>query len=192
MKFTASAAALGVLGTGTSSAQGELNVKDFGAKGDGKTVDTEVFQEAMDAAAGGGTVYVPPGEYLVAQVLVPEKTTVYGEGHASTVLHAPWDLDALPKTEIFLMKRVDDVTIRELSFSGNLNAMEYSTRPGTSNSDLLDFSGGQRVALERCYIDEPFSGDAVDLDRPEDSFNYSIVDNHIDCHYIRVASRGTC
>ena len=37
------------------------NVRDYGAVGDGKTVDTKAIQEAIDA---GGTVYFPGGTYL--------------------------------------------------------------------------------------------------------------------------------
>lgn len=38
-----------------------LNVRNFGAKGDGITLDTEAIQNAIDA---GGMVCFPPGEYL--------------------------------------------------------------------------------------------------------------------------------
>lgn len=41
-----------------------LNVKDFGAKGDGVTDDTAAFQAA---AAAGGSIYVPSGSYNVAE-----------------------------------------------------------------------------------------------------------------------------
>lgn len=46
-----------------------LNVKDFGAKGDGTTDDTAAFQRAIDKAlaAGGGTIYVPDGTFYFAQ-----------------------------------------------------------------------------------------------------------------------------
>lgn len=37
------------------------NVRDYGAKGDGKTLDTAAIQAAVDA---GGMVYFPPGSYL--------------------------------------------------------------------------------------------------------------------------------
>ncbi len=42
-----------------------FNVKDFGAKGDGKTIDTESINKSISAAAfsGGGTVVFPAGIY---------------------------------------------------------------------------------------------------------------------------------
>ena len=45
-----------------------LSVRDFGAKGDGKTDDTDAFQRALDAAAkaGGDSVHAPRGNYFFA------------------------------------------------------------------------------------------------------------------------------
>ena len=47
-----------------------VSVKDFGAKGDGTTDDTTAIQNAIDYAAslGGGTVYLPAGNYVVSQL----------------------------------------------------------------------------------------------------------------------------
>ncbi|MCB1128775.1 MAG: hypothetical protein KDM81_19925, partial [Verrucomicrobiae bacterium] len=58
-----------------------LNVRDFGAKGDGKTDDTTAFQKALDAAAaaGGGVVLAPRGNYLFKGSLkVPSAVTLRG------------------------------------------------------------------------------------------------------------------
>jgi len=45
---------------------GTFNVRDYGATGDGKTLDTTALQKTIDAAAqaGGGTVLVPTGNFL--------------------------------------------------------------------------------------------------------------------------------
>lgn len=57
-----------------------LNVRDFGAKGDGITDDTAAFQKAMDSLGeAGGIVQVPAGNYLIKGHLnVPACVTLEG------------------------------------------------------------------------------------------------------------------
>lgn len=57
-----------------------FNVLDFGAKGDGKTPDSEAIQKALDAAGKvSGTVYFPAGRYLCHDLKVSPHTTVLAE-----------------------------------------------------------------------------------------------------------------
>jgi hypothetical protein len=60
---------------------GAENVRNFAAAGDGVTDDTAAFQRALDtvAHAGGGTVYAPPGKYLLKGTLnVSDGVTLRG------------------------------------------------------------------------------------------------------------------
>jgi polygalacturonase len=56
----------------TFGANKQLNVKDFGATGDGSTNDTAAVSKAIEAAstAGGGTVNFPAGKYMVASARI--------------------------------------------------------------------------------------------------------------------------
>ena len=57
-----------------------FNVRDFGAKGDGATPDSEAIQKALDAAgAVSGTAYFPAGRYLCHDLKVRAHTTVLAE-----------------------------------------------------------------------------------------------------------------
>ena len=49
---------------------GSFNILDFGAVGDGQTVNTEAIRKAINAAtnAGGGTVLVPNGTFVTGTI----------------------------------------------------------------------------------------------------------------------------
>ena len=67
------------------------NVMDFGAKGDGKTLDSDAVNRAIDAAAakGGGTVYLPAGRYLCFSIRLKSNITVFLDNGATVVAADP-------------------------------------------------------------------------------------------------------
>ncbi len=62
-----------------------LNIRDFGAKGDGVTKDTAAIQRAIDRCSvlGGGDVRVPPGNYLTGAVALRSETVLRLEKDAA-------------------------------------------------------------------------------------------------------------
>jgi hypothetical protein len=68
------------------------NVRELGAKGDGKADDTEAFERAIELAKPGacgydtGTVFVPAGRYKITRELViKDRISIIGRGHQSQV-----------------------------------------------------------------------------------------------------------
>ena len=56
-----------------------FNPKDFGAAGNGTTLDSPAIQSAIDAASkiGGGTVFVPAGKYVIGSIFLRDNITLY-------------------------------------------------------------------------------------------------------------------
>lgn len=75
------------------------NVRDFGAKGDGKTLDSHAINEAIEAAAraGGGTVSFPAGTYLSGSIRLKSNITLHLEN--GCILEAVADTAAYDKAE---------------------------------------------------------------------------------------------
>jgi len=70
-----------------------LDVRDFGAKGDGATKDTKAIQAAIDkASAMGGTVVIPPGRYVSGTLHLRSNLTFRIE-QGATLLLSPDDGD---------------------------------------------------------------------------------------------------
>jgi hypothetical protein len=61
-----------------------LNVLDYGAVADGRTLNTRAIQSAIDSASrrGGATVYVPPGVFLTGGVVLRSRVTLHLEAGA--------------------------------------------------------------------------------------------------------------
>lgn len=67
------------------------NVRHFGAKGDSVTLDTDAINKAVEAAAaaGGGTVYFPAGDYLSFSIRLKSNITLYLDNGAYLIGAVP-------------------------------------------------------------------------------------------------------
>jgi polygalacturonase len=76
--------------TSVISAQAQklsYNVKELGAKGDGTTPDTKAINKAIEdaAAAGGGTIYFPAGNYLSGSIRLKNNISLFLEQGATLI-----------------------------------------------------------------------------------------------------------
>lgn len=62
----------------TGRGAGVFDVRHYGAKGDGKTLDTAAIQQALDECgkSGGGTVHFSAGTYLSKPIVIGNRTVV--------------------------------------------------------------------------------------------------------------------
>jgi len=70
-----------------------LSVREFGARGDGTTLDTPAINRAIDsaAAAGGGTVFFPAGTYLSVSIHLKSNVALYLDQGAVILAASPRD-----------------------------------------------------------------------------------------------------
>ena len=66
-----------------------VNVKDFGAKGDGLTDDTEAWNAWQIALSNGGVGYIPAGDYFVNGVIRHFVSGCFGNGDNWTMTGSP-------------------------------------------------------------------------------------------------------
>lgn len=83
--FKPAAQADGVSGRWLRVFDGSINVKWFGARGDGKTDDTAALQRAIDATCAGGALFFPSGQYLVTTLDTRRGETSWHFDHAELV-----------------------------------------------------------------------------------------------------------
>ncbi len=141
-----------------------LNVRQFGARGDGKTNDTKSIQSAIDAAAArGGAVFLPPGVYQSAELQMRPHVSLtgipawdYEHGFGSVIRLADAHAQCLLNiTGAF------GVTIDGLSLDGgNLGAGVHGVWLNKPNYGKQE----DTFRIERSQIAR-FSGDGVRLTR---------------------------
>lgn len=97
MKFIKCLFILGILATHGYAA--DYSVLDFGATGDGKTINTEAIQKAIDhCSEQGGRVIIPAGRFVTGTLFIKSNVTLHLERNA--FLLGSTHLSDYPKTKV--------------------------------------------------------------------------------------------
>ena len=138
-----------------STVRGSVNVRRFGAKGDGVADDTIAFQSAIDSlGGGGGVVQVPAGRYLIDPL-----RSVRMRSHVdlrmapgARLLAKP---NAAPRAYVLLAQGVRDVTISGGEIVGERDA--HLGRAGEWGHGIMIRGSShvtvRDVAISRCWGD---------------------------------------
>lgn len=93
-------------------AESRFNIADFGAKGDGHTLNTTAINAAVKACydAGGGTVIVPPGTFVTGTIRLLDRVQLHlapGATLKGSTNLADYQLDGVRRGLIFAFEACD-------------------------------------------------------------------------------------
>lgn len=131
------------------SAQSVFNVKDYGATGRKGDNARAALQKAIDACvqAGGGTVYVGPGDYTTGQLHLRSGVRLYLE--AGATLFASLDgaqFDASPKSALIYGEDLHDIALEGRGTLDGQSSYEWHSNNFTdfyilANQRLMEATG---------------------------------------------------
>lgn len=86
-----------------------FDIREHGAAGDGKTLDSPAINRAIEAASlvGGGTVHIPAGTYLSGSIRLKSKINLH-LAPGAVILGAPQEMNAYDETEDFIPPAYQD------------------------------------------------------------------------------------
>lgn len=134
------------LSAGSVAGVNNFNVKDYGALGNNVADDTTAIQNACNAAANGGTVYFPPGNYLVnsAQITVSHVGTVLrGSGAENTFINIG---SSFTGASVFNLT-ANTCEVTEMTIQG-----ANSTTTSNPVADAIQVNAVRRAKVTRCQF----------------------------------------
>lgn len=118
---------------------GEVNVKTYGAIGNGVDDDTEAFKRALQELQirGGGKLHVPYGTYLIDNIVVTNNINFVGESVGTT-------LKLMTQNTRFEISG-SNIHIEDITFDGNMNNVVCG---GFIKTD--DVGQKNNISINRC------------------------------------------
>jgi Pectate lyase superfamily protein/Calx-beta domain len=144
----------------------KVNVRDFGAVGDGIADDTQAIQRAIDAtySRGGGVVVFSPGTYVVTSVDI--KSNITYQGYGAKILRPAMqpNFTRTFTTEYSGQQDSGPLIIKGLTFDGNSQNQGTYRNFRLEQSALLFLSGNRGLPgkLQAVVEDSTFQNGVAD------------------------------
>jgi hypothetical protein len=112
------------LAKGLNTINGTVNVKDFGAVGDGVADDTNAIRAAVLAAPSNASIYIPAGVYLITAAIPISRSNISVSGAGAAATKIVMGANASPYSAFQLISGVaggsiNRVTISDMQIDGN-------------------------------------------------------------------------
>jgi hypothetical protein len=136
-----------------------VNVRAFGAVGDGQADDSDAILAAVAATPAGGTVYFPPGDYKVTRTIALKDQTMLG------AVAGGWPADSwmLPTIHVRhtagpAIRAGDHCSIHGMGFRHYLNTNDPKPKPAPPTILLT----GKCISISNCKIWGAYDGIIAD------------------------------
>jgi polygalacturonase len=169
---------------------GIFDIRDFGAVGDGKTLDTAAINKAITACteAGGGQVRFPPGRYLSATVHLKSRVTLYLEAGAKLIGVKDPNLYQHPTPPAFLPEAKWGKWHRALILADGAEDIEIAGAGVIDGNKVFDRTGEERMRGPHTFVFVNCRNVTVRDVSFVDSANYAIffqISDHVDIRNVK-------
>ena len=129
-----------------------VNIRDFGAKGDGVTDDTVAVQAAIDS--GAEDIYLPEGTFLLQNVIVSNPIKIHGVGTIKSILGTSSPAAAPFSRNSLYVVNTSNIEIEGITFDGGIvgeiGSSEFSADDPNNLESPLEIENCTNVKLSNC------------------------------------------
>ncbi|MDT8300981.1 MAG: glycosyl hydrolase family 28-related protein [Sedimentisphaerales bacterium] len=176
--------------TAIAAGSGVFNIRDYGAAGDGRTLDMMAINKAIEAcaAAGGGQVLLPPGKYLSGTVHLKSHISLFLEAGATLVGTTELDKYQKPTIPSFMPEAKWGKWHRALILGDGLEDISISGHGVIDGNKVFDPTGEERMRGPHTFVFVNCRNVKVSDISFLDSANYAIffqISDDVDIHNVK-------